>query len=153
MDPLTHPKYEAPFWKEAFNSIAEMRHRLNELEIVVAHNCTHLQAAAKGQALVIMVIRYVAEWYDLDPNLLRSRLRTANVVRVRQVSMYLAHRFTAATWSDLGRWFQRDHGTIMWGVETVRNRIATQPAFNQEILALQREIESLLAIKSENHKS
>ena len=56
--------------------------------------------------------RVVARQYNVSRSDLLSSRRTANVVRPRQVAMYLAHIGCGLTLTEVGRLFARDRTTV-----------------------------------------
>lgn len=75
----------------------------------------------------------VAGFYNMDALSITGDSRLKNYVRARHISMYLAHKLTKRTYSVIGRYFRREHTTVIHGVENVRLRIAADPAFAAEI--------------------
>jgi chromosomal replication initiator protein len=77
-----------------------------------------------------------ARAYGLAPEALRSRSRKQVVVRPRQIAMYLARRYTAASLADIGRAFERDHTSVMYAIDVVERRIVERPQLRYELEAL-----------------
>lgn len=50
---------------------------------------------------------------------LLSRRRDRDVARPRQVAMWLSKRVSMASLSEIGRYFDRDHKTVMHGIRRV----------------------------------
>jgi chromosomal replication initiator protein len=59
--------------------------------------------------------------------------RPEKIVRVRQAAMYLAREITKASWSSLGRCFERDHGTILHGWRATKDRMDSEPRMRAEV--------------------
>ena len=78
----------------------------------------------------------VTRAYGLDGDALRSRSRKRIVVQPRQVAMYLARRYTAASLADIGRAFGRDHTSVMYAIDVVERRIVERPQLRYELEAL-----------------
>jgi len=73
--------------------------------------------------------------------LLSSR-RTANVVRPRQVAMYLAKILTLRSLPEIGRRFGgRDHTTVLHAVRKIESLAGNDNAFAEEIEALKRQLQ------------
>jgi chromosomal replication initiator protein len=71
-------------------------------------------------------------------DLLSSR-RTANVVRPRQVAMYLAKILTLRSLPEIGRRFGgRDHTTVLHAVRKIETLAGNDSAFADEIETLKR---------------
>ena len=74
-------------------------------------------------------------------DLLSSR-RTANVVRPRQVAMYLAKTLTLRSLPEIGRRFGgRDHTTVLHAVRKIENLVSTDTALAEEIELLKRQLQ------------
>ena len=64
--------------------------------------------------------RIVARQYNVSRSDLLSSRRTANVVRPRQVAMYLAKTLTLRSLPEIGRRFGgRDHTTVLHAVRRI----------------------------------
>jgi len=82
------------------------------------------------------IVAETARAYGLAPEALRSRSRKQVVVRPRQIAMYLARRYTAASLADIGRAFARDHTSVMYAIDVVERRIVERPQLRYELEAL-----------------
>ncbi|HKC50274.1 MAG TPA: chromosomal replication initiator protein DnaA [Myxococcota bacterium] len=82
------------------------------------------------------IVLETARTYGLAPEALRSRSRKQLVVRPRQIAMYLARRYTAASLADIGRAFARDHTSVMYAIDVVERRIVERPQLRYELEAL-----------------
>jgi chromosomal replication initiator protein len=86
--------------------------------------------------------RVVARQYNVSRADLLSSRRTANVVRPRQVAMYLAKILTLRSLPEIGRRFGgRDHTTVLHAVRKIENLASNDSAFADEIEALKRELQ------------
>jgi chromosomal replication initiator protein len=86
--------------------------------------------------------RIVARHYNVSrPDLLSSR-RTANVVRPRQVAMYLAKTLTLRSLPEIGRRFGgRDHTTVLHAVRKIEHLVGSDSALAEEVEALKRQLQ------------
>jgi chromosomal replication initiator protein len=86
--------------------------------------------------------RIVARQYNVSRSDLLSSRRTANVVRPRQVAMYLAKILTLRSLPEIGRRFGgRDHTTVLHAVRKIENLAGTDTALAEEIEALKRQLQ------------
>jgi chromosomal replication initiator protein len=86
--------------------------------------------------------RVVARQYSVSRADLLSSRRTANVVRPRQVAMYLAKILTLRSLPEIGRRFGgRDHTTVLHAVRKIEALAGTDPAFAEEIEVLKRQLQ------------
>ncbi|HET9815696.1 MAG TPA: chromosomal replication initiator protein DnaA [Xanthobacteraceae bacterium] len=86
--------------------------------------------------------RVVARQYNVSRADLLSSRRTANVVRPRQVAMYLAKTLTLRSLPEIGRRFGgRDHTTVLHAVRKIENLVNTDSALAEEIDLLKRQLQ------------
>jgi len=86
--------------------------------------------------------RVVARQYNVSRSDLLSSRRTANVVRPRQVAMYLAKQLTTRSLPEIGRKFGgRDHTTVMHAVRKIEELRAVDSGFSEDVDLLRRMLE------------
>jgi len=86
--------------------------------------------------------RVVARQYNVSRADLLSSRRTANVVRPRQVAMYLAKTLTLRSLPEIGRRFGgRDHTTVLHAVRKIETLVGTDNALAEEIELLKRQLQ------------
>jgi chromosomal replication initiator protein len=85
--------------------------------------------------------RIVARQYNVSRADLLSSRRTANVVRPRQVAMYLAKTLTLRSLPEIGRRFGgRDHTTVLHAVRKIENLVNNDTSLAEEIDLLRRQL-------------
>jgi len=86
--------------------------------------------------------RIVARQYNVSRSDLLSSRRTANVVRPRQVAMYLSKVLTLRSLPEIGRRFGgRDHTTVLHAVRKIEALTGNDAAFAEEIESLKRQLQ------------
>jgi len=86
--------------------------------------------------------RVVARQYNVSRSDLLSSRRTANVVRPRQVAMYLAKTLTLRSLPEIGRRFGgRDHTTVLHAVRKIEGLVGSDSGLAQEIEGLKRQLQ------------
>jgi chromosomal replication initiator protein len=86
--------------------------------------------------------RVVARQYNVSRSDLLSSRRTANVVRPRQVAMYLSKILTLRSLPEIGRRFGgRDHTTVLHAVRKIEALTGNDAAFAEEIESLKRQLQ------------
>lgn len=86
--------------------------------------------------------RIVARQYNVSRADLLSSRRTANVVRPRQVAMYLAKTLTLRSLPEIGRRFGgRDHTTVLHAVRKIENLVGNDAMLADEIEVLKRQLQ------------
>ncbi|MFG1477045.1 chromosomal replication initiator protein DnaA [Xanthobacter sp. V4C-4] len=87
------------------------------------------------------ILRIVAKHYNVSRADILSQRRTANVVKPRQVAMYLAKTLTLRSLPEIGRRFGgRDHTTVLHAVRKIDRLMGTDRALADEIEVLKRAI-------------
>src|ERR1051325_7941019 len=86
--------------------------------------------------------RVVARQYNVSRSDLLSSRRTANVVRPRQVAMYLAKTLTLRSLPEIGRRFGgRDHTTVLHAVRKIEGLVGNDMALAEEVESLKRQLQ------------
>ncbi len=86
--------------------------------------------------------RVVARQYNVSRSDLLSSRRTANVVRPRQVAMYLAKTLTLRSLPEIGRRFGgRDHTTVLHAVRKIEGLVGNDNVLAEEIEILKRQLQ------------
>lgn len=87
------------------------------------------------------LISTVCQHYGVKRKEIISKSRKSTLVRARQLAMYLCHKYTETTYSQLGRLFAgRDHSTVLYACNQVGRRIAKERDYRREV----EEIEATL---------
>jgi chromosomal replication initiator protein len=83
--------------------------------------------------------KLVATHFNVSRADILSSRRTANVVRPRQIAMYLAKAMTLRSLPEIGRRFGgRDHTTVLHAVRKIEDLVSKDGALNQELELLKR---------------
>lgn len=87
------------------------------------------------------VIRLVADYFRVDQVELGGKSRRKEIVLPRQVAMYILRQESETSLNDIGLALGgRDHTTVMYGVDTIRQRIETDAHLRQQVLALRDQL-------------
>ncbi len=87
------------------------------------------------------IINRVTRFYGLKVTELLSKRRHRSVSVPRHVCMYLARRCTRHSLEEIGSHFGgRDHTTVMHATRAVSDRMATDPAFADQVQQLEAEL-------------
>lgn len=85
------------------------------------------------------ILRVVAKHYNVTRADILSQRRTANVVKPRQVAMYLAKTLTLRSLPEIGRRFGgRDHTTVLHAVRKIEGLVGSDRSLADEVEALKR---------------
>ncbi len=80
------------------------------------------------------VIRVVSEFYGIEENTIFEKGRKKEVIKPRQVIMYLLREDFDISFPSIGdKVGNRDHSTVIHSYEKVKNDLKTDPELVQEI--------------------
>ena len=80
------------------------------------------------------IIAEICKYYRIDDAAIRGQQRDRNIVRGRQVAMYLIRRMSNYSYKDIGKEFgDRDHTTVMHSIEQVEQRMKKDSAFAETV--------------------
>ena len=81
-----------------------------------------------------LIQQTVAEYFHINPEDLKAKKRTKEVVIPRQLAMYLCRELTDASLPKIGEEFGgRDHTTVLYACERIRKYMATDDKFNRTV--------------------
>ena len=82
------------------------------------------------------VIRTVARFFKTTPAVMASRSRRRDVLRPRQLAMYLCHRYTQASMAEIGRALGRDHPAVSNAIKRVEREMLERAPLRYQVEAL-----------------
>jgi chromosomal replication initiator protein len=92
-----------------------------------------------------LVIKRVAEQFDLSVEDLMSSKRNRDIANARQIAMYLCKEMTNESLQAIGQALgKRDHATIIHGCEKVKSKLSTDEALQKNIEILKKKINPLI---------
>jgi chromosomal replication initiator protein len=90
------------------------------------------------------IVRIVATFFGKRPEALAGRSRRRDVLIPRQLAMYLAHRYTNASFTEIGRSLGRDHPAVRNAISRVERLILENAPLRYQIEALSERIDQTL---------
>ncbi len=89
---------------------------------------------AQKQLSIKDLVERVARYYDVEENAIYEKTRKKEVVKPRQVIMYLMREDFHISYPTIGtKLGGRDHTTVIHSCDKIRNDLASSPALQQEI--------------------
>ncbi|HTN35859.1 MAG TPA: helix-turn-helix domain-containing protein, partial [Arachidicoccus sp.] len=86
--------------------------------------------------------KMVASFYNVSYNDLFSKSRKQEIVQARQITMYLAKKFTNNSLKNIGTHFSgKDHTTVIHSCQTVENRMETDSGYREKFLEIQHKVQ------------
>ncbi len=90
---------------------------------------------------IAQIQQAVAAHFELTIEQLLSRRRTRNIVRPRQIAMYLSKHMTTCSLPMIGgRFAGRDHATVIHADKTVAQLISNDPELAADVKAIRRKL-------------
>lgn len=87
------------------------------------------------------IIKAVAEFYDIEEQELTNRSRKKDVVKPRQITMYLMREELKSSYPSIGeRLGGRDHTTAIHSCEKIGHDLAINPELEEELQAIRNKI-------------
>lgn len=71
------------------------------------------------------ILKLVSETFGVTESDLMTRARTENLAFARQVAMSFIYDYTALSLKETGALFKRNHGTTLWAINSVKDRVQT----------------------------
>jgi len=110
---------------------------LDLAESVVKH------IASQRKKITLEVIKVlVCKYYSISLADLVSRSRKQNLVRPRQMAIYLARRFTDAPLQAIGKTFNRYHATALHSIHCIEKGLKSDSAIRQQVEFFRQKLES-----------
>tara|TARA_R110002126_G_scaffold291760_1_gene457016 strand:+ start:2933 stop:3667 length:735 start_codon:yes stop_codon:yes gene_type:complete len=78
----------------------------------------------------------VSNFFGVHERAMSSKSRTRAHSEPRRIAMYLMRQETNMTLFEIGKQFNRDHTTVIYGIQTVRDEILRNPAFGSQVDSL-----------------
>ena len=96
----------------------------------------HLVEIQDRQITLANIQRTVASYFDLDMSEILGKSRKANIVKPRQLAMYIARELTDHSLPEIGREFLRDHSTVMHAYDKISGELETNIRLKRDFDAL-----------------
>lgn len=88
------------------------------------------------------ILEHVCRHYEVTPNDVKGKSRKREVVVPRQLSMYLAKKYTNMPVSRIGKLIgSRDHSTVLHSIELIEETINSNKSFAQEVKEIERNLD------------
>lgn len=87
------------------------------------------------------IVNCACGFFDVKEEDVFGKSRKANLVMVRQLSMYLAHKHTKLTTSRIGVYVgNRDHATVLHGIKTIEGRLKVDKELRHNLEQLEEKL-------------
>ena len=92
----------------------------------------------------VEIVRIVAAFFGKRPEALAGRSRRRDVLLPRQLAMYLAHRYTDASFTEIGRGLGRDHPAVRNAITRIERLVLENAPLRYQLEALSERIDQTL---------
>ncbi len=115
-----------------------------EITLDLTQEClSDILRATSRKVTMDEIIKKTCDYYKVRPADLMSPNRARNIVRPRQMAMYLCKKYTTRSLPEIGRKFGgRDHTTILHGVRKIEELMSTDSPFVEDAELLRRLLEA-----------
>jgi chromosomal replication initiator protein len=96
--------------------------------------------AVDSRLSIPQIQKIVADYYGVSLPELLGRSRQKRLVRARQMALHFSRLYTEKTMVQLGRLFQRSHGSVVHALQTLERDRKTQPRVAQELRLLEEKL-------------
>ncbi len=111
-------------------AFASLTGREISLEMASEVLSSFFQGSSTGPVKIANVMEVVAETMDVTVDQLKSKRRTQDLARARQIAMNLAREMTGASLNQIGRSFgNRDHSTVSYACQKIQTDMDNDPRF------------------------
>ena len=108
--------------------------RNRELTVNEIKNILKNSAKPKKTVMIKEVVKIVADFYNIDEDSIYNKTRRKEVVRPRQVIMYVLREDFGVSFPSIGdKLGGRDHTTVIHSYEKIKEGMKTDPVLTQEI--------------------
>ncbi len=99
-----------------------------------------LERPASVLTRVEKIYQIVSQKYNIPVEDIKSSKQVKDISFARQVVMLLMRRVTELSLEEIGKMNGKHHSTVMYAIEKLEERMKTNPAFEFEILEMEREL-------------
>ncbi len=119
-------------------AFASLTGREISLEMASEVLSSFFQGSSTGPVKIADVMKIVGEVHDVTVDQLKSKRRTQDLARARQIAMYLAREMTGSSLNQIGRAFGgRDHSTVSHACQKITGDMKNDPRFRGAVLDVQ----------------
>jgi len=95
----------------------------------------------QGNLSVDIIIKTVADYFNINSSDLRGKKRVKNIVLPRQIAMFITNELTELSTSEIGNEFGgKDHTTVLYAIQKVEDNLKTDPTLEPVIQKIKTKI-------------
>lgn len=98
-------------------------------------NILKVNVAAPESVHPLHIIKCVADFFGLEESAVQGDSRKSDIVRARQLSMFLCREMTQSPLSVIGRFFNnRDHSSVLYSINKIKKKIESNKDTHKLVL-------------------
>ncbi len=91
-------------------------------------------SSRKKEVTIELIQRKTAEFFHIDPEMMKAKKKTSEIALARQAAMYLSRSLTDSSLKVIGAAFGgRDHSTVIHACDLIAKKMSLDPAFRDKI--------------------
>ncbi len=112
-----------------------------EIDMMLAYEVLKDAFTAERTVTMESTIKSVCDYYQVRPDQLKSRRKTADLVRARQVAMFLCRKHTPKSLKAIGTELGgRDHSTVIHSINAVTDGIELDLALKADVESIENQL-------------
>ena len=73
------------------------------------------------------ILQEVSAYYNVEADKVKGKARSKDVAFPRQMSMYMMRQLSQMSMPDIGKFFDRDHTTVLYGLDRIETALREDP--------------------------
>ena len=114
----------------AFSEINNVKITLDSVKKIINYNPNRKVNTLQG------ILDSVCSFYNISSDDIKGTCRMANIVKARQVAMYLSKELTSESLNSIGEFLKRKHTTVLYSYDEIKDKIKHDLSFSNEIAEL-----------------
>lgn len=117
--------------------------KINEITIDVINECLKNKITAVksvGNISIDKIMEIVALYYDLTVLDIRGKKRTLSIALARQIAMYLSTQYTRYSTTQIGKYFNKEHATIIHAAKKIKKSMEEDKKLKSDIINIENRI-------------
>jgi chromosomal replication initiator protein len=98
----------------------------------------------QGNLSIEIIQKAVADYYNISINDIKGKKRNQNIVKSRQLAMFICREMTDFSTTEIGEAFGgKDHTTVMHSIDKIQGLLITEPTLDHVIESLKYQVKEL----------
>jgi chromosomal replication initiator protein len=112
------------------------------IDIQLAESVVKNIVRQRKRITIDVIKKLVCKYYNVSLEDISSRSRKQNLVRPRQMAIYLARRFTDAPLQTIGKSFNRYHATALHSINCIERGLKQDSTIQKQVGFFRQKLES-----------